>query len=239
MHVRNALQKLLPIFLLVSASLISLPLQAQRGPSMQGKTVGIYISSKRFTIDERLYLGITQFLKQGSEDRSWVGQLKSELIIQLGWMLSEQIQEMTQADTVYFINAVPELAKPLISQYDPISKTLVRKSNQLDQLDYVMVMDSVELKSRIEKSVYIQSNRVKTDRVVIPKVELAVCVLSPRDPKTHIYTEVCYDDQNKPHLDLVFDFHRQKSKTGKYLSRAFSYWWDLFNRGQSFPCFSN
>ena len=50
------------------------------------------------------FLPAAQFLKI-KEDRSYAGELKSELLIRIGESLCTQLQSLSGADTVYFVNA--------------------------------------------------------------------------------------------------------------------------------------
>lgn len=199
-----------------------------QGNVLKDKQVGLYISAKDFIIPEEHYLTITQFLTVG-EDRSYAGRLKAEFMIRLGWMLSEQLQEISGADSVWFINADLPKGKAMQQAWNVDRKTLIRPEETLKQLDYILVLSPFELSSRVHKSVFIRSNRMVTDRVNVKMVDFEITSFQMADISDPRHFHICYDEQTseKPE-SVVFDFYNKESGLGKYLGMIFSRWWGAF-----------
>lgn len=202
---------------------LSISTQAQ-APSFANKKIGVYISSKEFNYPPEYYIQVSQFLKQ-EDDRSAAGRMKAELIIKLGWLLTEQLQTITGADTVYFMNADLALGRGLQDAYEKTYGRLRQPSEELKTLDVIWVVDPFELSNRIHKSVYIHSNRMITERIPIKKVNFFVRQFNMDDPTRALVDEVCFDAKTSPSAPAHFDFYESESPLGKFFSRAFSQWW--------------
>lgn len=195
-------------------------------PSLQGKSVGIYVSSKGFNFDEGLDMQVTQFLTIG-EDRSYVGRLKPELMIRLGWLLAAQIQQLGQADTVHFLNADPPRGFAFREIYD-VDNNRIQKNEveALKDIDYVLVINDFELGYRFHRSSYVYSNRMITERISVKTTSLSLTAFSIGKAQQGSTIQVCYDDQKTQKPPQHFDFYPGKSPMGRYLGYVFSQWWE-------------
>ncbi|MEM6343583.1 MAG: hypothetical protein AAF927_06865 [Bacteroidota bacterium] len=205
-------------------------------PSLRGKSIGVYVSSKGFNYDEALDMQITQFLTIG-EDRSYVGRLKPELMIRLGWMLSEQLQDLGQADTVHFLNADPPRGFAFREIYD-VANNRVKKEipEALQDIDYVFVINEFDLAYRFHRSSYVRSNRMITERITVKTTSLALTAFSLGQGIQGSTIQVCFDDQKNKKPSRHFDFFHEKSPMGRYLGFVFSQWWQLWLEGQKDNC---
>lgn len=195
-------------------------------PSLQGKKVGVYVSSKGFSFDQGLDMQVTQFLTIG-EDRSYVGRLKPELMIRLGWLLTEQIQALSLADTVHFLNADPPRGFAFREIYD-IESNRIQKTDAeaLKDIDYVLVINEFELAYRFHRSSFIRSNRMVTERITVKTTSLSLTTFSLGQSQQGSSIKVCYDDQKNEKPPKHFDFYQQNSPMGRYLGFVFSQWWE-------------
>lgn len=195
---------------------------------LRGKQVGLYISGKEFEIPEEQNIAITQFLTIG-EDRSYAGKLKSEFMIRIGWMLSEQLQTLSGADSVHFLNADLPKGKAMQEAWDAERSRLVRPGESLKELDYVLVLSPFAMTTRIHKSVFIRSNRMVTDRITVRMADMRITQFLISDISAVRNYHVCFDEQTseKP-AEIYFNFYQEKSPVGKYLSLLFSRWWGAF-----------
>ncbi|MEM7375139.1 MAG: hypothetical protein AAF587_41480 [Bacteroidota bacterium] len=207
------------IFLICSPAVFS---QANR---MAGKTIGLYISSQGFSFDETFTMKISQFLTVG-EDRSYLGKIKPELIIRLGWMFSEQLQQKSKADTVIFLNADLPRGRVMKESFDSERGFLTRTHEELSDLHEILVINPFEMRARIHKSVYIRSNRMITDRVPIPVLKASFLFLDPIRPRLAEHIDVCLDDQKSEAPTEYFYFHKKESPMGSFFSKSFSQWWE-------------
>ena len=208
--------------LVLLSSTTSLKSQADR---FAGQKIGLYISSQNFSFDEAFTMKITQFLTVG-EDRSYLGRIKQEAIIRLGWLFSEQLQKLSQADTIIFLNADLPRGRVMKDSFDPEQRHLTRTHSELGDLHEILVLSAFQVQSRIHKSVYIRSNRMITDRIPIPVLKAEFAVLDPLRPRLSEAIQVCLDDQKSPAPTEYFDFYRRQSPMGSFFSKSFSQWWE-------------
>ncbi|MEZ4827405.1 MAG: hypothetical protein R3C61_14165 [Bacteroidia bacterium] len=221
-------QKIAPVLLCIMVNFFSVHAQTVHNQVLKGKHVGLYISAKEFEIPEDQNIPVTQFLTIG-EDRSYAGRLKSEFMIRLGWMLAEQLQAVSLADSVHFLNADLPKGKAMQDAWDPVRNRLFRPNEVLNELDYILVLSPFTMTTRIHKSVYIRSNRMVTDRITVRMTEMRVTQFLVSDPTEVRNYHICFDEQasEKP-KELYFDFYQAQSPMGKYLSLLFSRWWSAF-----------
>lgn len=222
-------------FVILIGLLIFVGVQSQAQDDWKGKTAGVYISSRSFGYDADFFIEVAQFLKQ-EEDRSNIGKMKNEFIIRVGDLLTAQLQEMTGADTIYFLNADMTRGRAMLAAYDTARGYLINPDPVLQELDYVLVIDPFYIHSRNHRSVYIRSNRMITENIPVKKARFSVTLIETVRPRIPKLTKVCYDDLSSDKPELVFDFLQEESKMGKYLSQVFSQWWGQWQQGVPAGC---
>jgi hypothetical protein len=200
-----------------------------------GQRVGLYISSRSFGYAPDFFIEVAQFLKL-EEDRSNIGKMKNELIIRLGDELARQLQALSDADTVYFLNANLELGRAMLAAYDTAKGYLLDPDPVLQELDQVLVIDPFFIASRNHRSVFIRSNRMISQNIPVKKARFTVILIEPQRPRIPYPTEVCYDDLKSAKPTLTFDFMSQESQMGLYLSQVFSQWWGQWSGELSGSC---
>jgi hypothetical protein len=218
---------------LLSSLLFYVPAEAQS--HFADQKIGLYLSSSSFQVADELDLEVSQFLTQGTEDRSWVGQPKRELMIRLGDLLCTQLQALSGANTVYFLNGDLERGRAFRDAYLG-ERDLMRPAPALADLDQVLVLSQFALDTRRHRSVYIRSNRMITEYIPVKRIELQVSAFDPAQGGSPTLTRVCYDDLNSTKPAWHFDFYREASELGKYLSRVFSQWWLQAAEGAESGC---
>lgn len=200
---------------------------------LDGKKIGLYLSSTHFQFDESYNIPVSQFLRV-EEDRSQLGQLRSEFMIRLGEMFSRQLDSLSGADTVVFLNSDPGRIRAFRDAYDSEQDSLLRSPKI--GLDFVLVISEFDLQTRIHKSVYIQSNRMITDRIPIMVSRLRITLTDLQNPELRLPVRSCFDDQTSSKPKISFDFYAAGSPLGKFLSHSFSRWWDLMVAGEREGC---
>ncbi len=225
--------RLISVFL-VLCLMGCLPLAGQ-GQSLAGKRIGLYISSKAVTYGQDYYLPIAQFVTR-EDDAAWSGKLKSEFLITMGWLLSEQLQPLAQADTVYFLNADLALGRAMQEAIQEESGRFVPGEALRESLDMVVILDEFALNIRNHRSVYIRSNRMITENIPIKTLRGSLSVIDLSAPGQPASTSFCLDDQTTPAPAAHFDFHAATSPMGRFLSKGFSLWWQLLAAGEAGNC---
>lgn len=203
--------------------------------NQEARNIGLFISSKEFSYSEDFYKEISQFLTIG-EDRSWAGKMKSEFIIRIGWMMQEQLQKITQADSTYFMNAEPKLGRAFLDAYNFEEGSFYVQKEELQGLEKIYVITSFEISKRKHRSVYIRSNRMYTEYIPIMVLSLNIHSLDLKNPSLNTVTQVCFDAQTSQTDARFFDLYAEKSAVGKLLSNSFSQWWAQLKQGLSSNC---
>lgn len=179
---------------------------------------------------------IAQFVTQ-DDDAAWNGRLKSEFLIRLGWMLTEQLQLRAGADSVYFMNADMPMGSAMSEGYQAEEGILDRSKAELAVLDFVLVLDEFDMDTRIHRSVFIRSNKMVSENIPIKTASFRMRIFDMNNEELVLSTRVCIDDQNSPKpATWHFDFFRNTSAMGKFLSKVFSTWWELMLSGERSNC---
>lgn len=200
------------------------------------KNIGVYFSSRAVSYEQEFYLPIAQFVTQDDE-AAWNGRLKSEFLIRLGWMLTEQLQSTAGADSVYFMNADMPMGRAMQEGYQSEAGILDRNREEMEVLDFVLVLDEFDMDTRIHRSVFIRSNKLVSENIPIKTASFRMRMFDMNNEELVLSTRVCIDDQNTPGpANWHFDFFRTTSGMGKFLSKVFSTWWELMLTGDSSNC---
>jgi hypothetical protein len=202
---------------------------------LAGQQIGVYISSKGFSFSEEHQIPISQFLKVENEE-AWQGRLRSELLIQIGWLFCEQLQALGKADSVHFLNADLKWGKAMQESYQVNNLKLNGKNPDLAGFDHIVVINPFGLHTRIHKSVFIRSNRMISERVPVSVGQMTIGILDPNRLGEEQYYDVCFDQQTSEKPAESFDFHRSESAFGKFLSHCFSQWWAQVLSNTSSSC---
>ncbi|GAB4420383.1 MAG: hypothetical protein OHK0039_33920 [Bacteroidia bacterium] len=208
---------------------------AQPGSDLAGKRIGVFFSNHDLSYDEAFQIDLAQFLSIDN-DRSFSGRMGEEMLIRLGELYIPQLQTLSQADTVLFLNADMQRGKAFQEVWDRDNQRLRRSHPQLEDLDYVFVLASLGIRARQHRSVYIRSNRMITELIPVPATRLSLMRYVPGSPSQVAVQQVCYDKLQSPRPDAVFDFYAARSEMGRYLSWVFSQWWAQYSGGAASQC---
>jgi hypothetical protein len=215
--------------------LTGLCLTAAGQTTLSGQKVGLYISSKGVTIDNAFNLHMAQFLKQ-EEDRSGTGRIKTEFIIRVGTLLADQLQALTQADTVIFLNGDLQYGAAFQQAWDPEQARIAYADEGLQDLDMVVVLDTFEMDARIHNSVYIRSNKMITERIPVKVTRLRLNWADPTQTRQLTPQYVCFDEISSPAPRPAVQFGADNTAMGQYLNRLFSQWWAQAAEGVPGAC---
>lgn len=193
------------------------------------KKVGIYLSSKSVSFDSDYYIWINQFLSLG-DDRSWEDNQKAEFLIRLGQRWSAELQRITDADTVIFLNGDVELGKQYLREG---AAEMLRSG----AVDVVITLDSLSLATRVKRVNYIRSNKIYSSKRIIRKARMHSSVYvagaSPRRLAT------CFDEASHDFPPALIDVYTEASILGKFCSGLFSRWWLEVYAGKNGLCGEN
>lgn len=201
---------------------------------LRGKKIGVYVSSKAFEMSEDFYLQAAQFLKL-KEDRSYTGELNTELLIRTGEIFCQQLQGLAGADTVFFLNADVEKGYAFQEAFDSEQNKLTGAVS-IEGTDMLVVMSRMQLSTRSHRSVFIRSNRMFTERIKVKKADMAIGLFDPALPELSLIAQLCFDEYDSPKRPPHFDFYGAESPFGKFLSRVFSQWWWQLEEGIQSSC---
>ncbi|MEM6767432.1 MAG: hypothetical protein AAF824_15970 [Bacteroidota bacterium] len=215
----------LPIIFSFLLIWMAYPLSTSGQTNFQGKKISVFISSKTSAYTEPFVFPVTQFLKI-EEDRSWTGDLKAEFLIRLGELFCAELQEITQADTVIFLNADINRGQQFLANYDLERRKLVSEKGMSDS-DHLLIIQDFTLKNRLERSVFIRSNRMYSEKVPVKQAELRILAFSQGNTQPLKTFSVCRDERNSGKVSSHFDFYNAQSKLGDFLSQVFSNWWEM------------
>ncbi len=211
-------------------------LVAQDSLAMRGKRIGIYFGSKEFQYSESYFLPIAQFLSV-SEDRSYTGKMKNELLIRLGEQLAEQLPVISGADSVYFINGDMTRGRAFINSYDIKANRIYDPARVFEGTDYIMVLNSLDLSTRVENDIFIRSNRMLTERVHVKRGNMKLALFDLKDLKSPPrMIETCLDERKSPEKGISFDFYRKRSALGRFFGRMFTANWNQLLIGSDSNC---
>lgn len=214
----------------------NLSLFAQDSLAMTGKRIGVYFGSKEFQYPQSYYLPIAQFLSV-SDNRSYTGKMKNELLIRLGEQLAEQLPGISGADSVYFINGDLTRGRAFINSYDVRANRIYDPARAFDGTDYILVLNSLDLSTRIENDVFIRSNRMLTERVHVKQGNMKLTLFDLGDLKTPPRViETCLDERKSPEKSISFDFYRKRSALGRFFGRMFTANWNQLRTGSDSNC---
>lgn len=202
---------------------------------LEGKRIGLYVSSSQFSLPGDYYMATAQFLKIG-EDRSGVGDLKAELMIRLGNMLADQLKEVALCDSVSFLNADMYKGRLLQQMYDRETNQLKDTLSQLEGIDLILVLNELDLQIRNHRSVFFQSNNMITKKVKVKHAEMSATLLDPLAPELTLQFRSCFDEQQSPKTNYFFDFYQKESPLGDFFSQLFSRWWYQMQEGTADSC---
>ncbi|MEM7658979.1 MAG: hypothetical protein AAF399_22845 [Bacteroidota bacterium] len=201
---------------------------------LAGQRIGVYFSGQGFSFSDQHRISIGQFI-QVDNTEAWQGRLKSEFLVQLGWLFSEQLQYVAKADTVLFLNADPKLGQVMQEKYLVESQKFRGNPPELAHLDWIIVVNPMNIGTRIHKSVFIRSNRMISERVPVSVGNMTIALHDPERLGEEKYFEVCFDKQKSKPPTSTFDFHRSDSPFGRFLSHWYSQWWEQM-RGEAGLC---
>lgn len=213
---------------------LSLPLSAwAQLPDLAGKRAGVYISMRQLSFTDAYYKAINQFLTV-EEDRSWSELVKTEFALRIGERLSAQLQAITGADTVYFLNADPQRGRDFIQHYHQGQDSLAAFGGSLAPLQVVFSLSALDFKTRSERIAYIRSNRIISEQLSVRQARMGLSIFRPQG-QVQRYT-TCYDERSSGKPPMLMDFFAANSPLGAYLSQLFSVWWLQLSNEEKTNC---
>ena len=215
------MQKIVVVFLFVFTALSAFS-QVDSIMPLQGKTVAVYFSKRQFTFDNNYRIPLSQFIRSDKGHKAEIDDIKTQTLISLGALFSQQLKAPTQADSVYFLNEYPELGRAFMQGYDAEAHQLSALGPQFAETDYILVMNPLILGSYITSSVYSRSNRLITERVINKTARVHLDLFDAQSGAQLSSVAVCYDARKTPVPQQFFEFHMEYSRTGTFLARLFS-----------------
>lgn len=214
------------------------PASAQGGSvlPLKGKTAAVYFSKKQFSYNQYFYHDLSQFIKVQAGDKILVQDAKLQSIIAFGSLFAEQLGEASGADSVFFLNAFPDLARKFIRAYDSDERTLQSLGDGMPGVDFILVINPMSLVMRKVPAVLTRSNRLETvyDYVKTGKVEMDM--LDPATGRLAGRYAVCVNETTTRIPERLFSFYADESRMGDFLGKLFSTLVHYMNLGEPGNC---
>lgn len=229
------MQKQLFILLLFFVSGL-LSAQAQPKPQLlRGKRVAVYLTKKQFNYDDTYLLDLSQFILTHRGEDAVVDNVKLEALIALGELIPNQLEDSLGADSAYFLNEKPELAREFLEHYDMAMGSLTPLGKGFADTDLILVVSPLVLGHYTVSEVYVRSNRIINEPKRVRTGRLALHFYRPGDGRLVSEFNTCVD-MKKENPPQKFDFHNKKSSTGAFLAHLFSKAFDQVEKGQKEGC---
>lgn len=196
--------------------------QADSLMPLKDKTVAVYFSKKQFSFDASFRIPLSQFILSDKGEEEDIEDIKTQTLISLGTLFSQQLKPATEADSVYFLNEYPDRARAFISNYNSEERSLSPPGDAMTGTDYILVINPFVLGSYKTSVVYTRSNRLITQKVIVKTGRVRLDLYDSQTGRLVNYTEACLDEQKTPVPKILFEFHMKSSRTGNFLSRLFS-----------------
>ena len=193
---------------------------------LRHKQVGVYLSSKAVSFSEEYHIWINQFLSL-ENDRSWEENQKTEFLIRLGQRWAQEVQRVSGADTVIFLNGDLELGKTFLAEGP---QALVDQG----RVEVVLSLDSLRLKVRRERVSFIRSNRLLVSKRTIRHANLHTSLYQKgQEPQ---YNHTCFDEFLHKFPPELLNFYTETSALGKFCTAVYSRWWLELYAGEKSRC---
>lgn len=189
---------------------------------LKGKTVAVYFSKRQFTFDNNYRIPLSQFIRSDMGHEAAIEDIKTQTLISLGALFSSQLAACTEADSVFFLNENPDLARPFIQGYDAYEHSLSPLGESFADIDYVMVMNPLILGSYTTSAVFTRSNRLITERIINKTARVHLELFDTKGAGLLTAVDACFDERKTPVPQQYFEFHMEHSITGTFLARLFS-----------------
>lgn len=168
---------------LLAISTCPLGMQAQL---VKGKTVGIYVSLRNFNFTQPYNIPVSVFLQRQDTLGLASENLRLGATIKLGTYLTQLTRRMG-ADSVYFINAQPELSQQFVRNTGAGGLNLSAVAGILPKgTDYILSVDSLYLGTVTRTSLYVISNEMYSERrnARVARMALRVHSVAPRNSRS-------------------------------------------------------
>lgn len=212
--------------------------KAQGGPvlPLKGKTAAVYFSKKHFTYNRYFYHDLSQFIKTHAGEGTQIQDAKLQSIIAFGGLFSEQLAEATAADSVFFLNAYPDLARKFIRSYNADERTLSALGNAMPGVDFILVVNPLSLVMKKVPAVLAKSNRLETTYDMVKTGRMSLDIIDPRSGNIVGSYSVCLDEHKTRIPQDLFSFYPEQSRMGAFLGELFSTLVHNMNLGESGNC---
>ena len=213
-------------------------LKAQGGPvlPLKGKTAAVYFSKKHFSYNRYFYHDLSQFIKTHAGEKTQIQDAKLQSIIAFGGLFSEQLAEAASADSVFFLNAYPDLARTFIRSYKADDRTLSALGNAMPGVDFIIVVNPLNLVMKKVPAVLAKSNRLETTYDMVKTGRISLDLIDPRSGSIVGSYTVCLDEHKTRIPQNLFTFYPEESRMGAFLGELFSTLVHYMNLGEPGNC---
>ncbi len=215
------MQKIGLTFLLVSILGLS-SLMGQQTDPLAGKTIAVYFSKKAYHFDRPYHHYLSQFIGAAEGEDILIDDLKLQSLIAIGKRFAAQLGAASEADSAFFLNEQPEMARAFIEGYSIDQHDMLPLGSSFTGVDLVLVVNPFQLFSERRPVVLTRSNRLVTKYDNVKKAKLSTELWDPSTGRLIQATETCMEHKKKGLPELRFDFQGDDSQTGRFLEYVFT-----------------
>ncbi len=195
---------------------------AQSSDPLEGKTVAVYFSKKAFHFDRPYHHFLSQFIGKAEGEDILIDDLKLQSLVAIGKRFSSQLANASTADSAFFLNEEPEMARAFIQGYSTDEHDMLPLGAIMEGVDLILVVNPLQLLSKRTPVVLTRSNRLVTTYDFVKHARLSIELWDPTRGQMVRSTESCIQQRKKKLPKIVFDFQGTESQTGRFLELVFT-----------------
>lgn len=182
-------------------------------------TVGVYVSKKNLKIAPSMYQLMGSFIRHQDTVGLSEENLQLGLSIKLGEFLTSIIVTELEADSTYFINAIPNLGGQFIKAYGN-GKLSFSGLNLPKKTDYILVVESAYFFTEHKQSVATYSKHIFTQKRTIKKADVYLRLYNVHTGKLSGETIVAFDDENARSDNQLWDWTKFPTASEQFTAKV-------------------
>ena len=161
------------------------------------KRIGVYISKKNLKFNTEYYKTLSAFI--GQEDTIGLSsqEINLGMSVRLGMYLTEKLTKVFKADSAFFVNENPNIARGFLKVYNNPNVGINSLLKTLPQrIDYILILEGLNLYTEDRNNLATYSNQIFTQKRKIKRADLTLRILNLKTGKLSPPTVVNFDEEN-------------------------------------------
>lgn len=170
--------------------------QAQTPPPspLMGSRVGVYVSKKNLQFGTSLTMPLASYLDADDSLGLNEEDLKLALTIRLGNALTLALRTDLGADSAFFVNADPTVARTFIQNHGSAAQYAPRLAASAPRgTHFVLLVDSLTMRTETRRSYFTVSNHIVSERREVVVARLHISILDVTAGRFLVQTGVTLD----------------------------------------------